>query len=706
MKKLIYTFLLLLVFLTFGQIGDANMQNQVFKKGILHFDYTPEQLQEIEKQARIELEEDFNEILKIPTEKRTFENTVSAYQFAFINYGTQLTVPGFLGSVSTDKKLRDASLVLDQEVSKYMVDTITRKDIYGAIKEYNDRHVASGEKLGVEQEKLLKEMMIGFRHSGLMLPDEQLDEFRKLNKKLADLSIKFSKNIRENTDTLVVEKFELNGMGEDFINRLERTEDGRYIITLNYPDYKPFMQNAKNESARKNLEFKFNNRGGEENVKLLEKAIELRDIVAKMLGYRNHAEARLEDRMAKNPKNVDLFLKDLERKLHPKAKSEKSELIELRNSKTDSKSRNLPAWDLGYWTNQYKKTYHKIDDEKIKEYFPMQHVIDNMLEIFSKVFEIEFTPLELDKWQKDVRTFAIIDSKTKQVLAYFYMDLFPRKGKYKHAACFGLIDGYKKQDGIYQKPFIAIVANFNPPTKDNPSLLLHDEVVTLFHEFGHVLHNALTTANFSALSGTATSRDFVEVPSQMLENWAWNKGLLKKLSKHYQTGKPLSDSMIKKMHEAKNSDAGTFWTRQNFFAQLDMKYHTSKKIDTTKTYANMMESIRMVTMTKGTYPQAGFGHLMGGYDAGYYGYLWALVIADDMFAQFKEQGVMNPKIGRKFRDEILAVGGVYDEDVIVEKFLGRPIDNSAFFENIGVPQDKQKRKTKKKSNKKQIERRL
>lgn len=703
MKKL--SLILLSVFLIIPQIGDANMQNQVFKKGLLHFDYTPEQLPETEKQARAELEKSFDKILKIPAEERTFENTVDAYQFAFINYGTQLTVPGFLGSVSTNKKLRDASLALDQEVSKYMVDTITRKDLYNAIKEYNDKHTASGNKLSVEQEKLLKEMMIGFRHSGLMLPDDELEEFRKLNKELSEMSIQFSKNIRENTDTLVVEKFELNGMQKDFINRLKRTEDGRYIITLNYPDYKPFMQNAKNETARKNLEFKFNNRGGEENVRLLERSIELRDMTAKMLGYKNHAEARLEDRMAKNPKNVEIFLKDLEKKLHPKARSEKSELITLRSAKTDAKSSVLPAWDLGYWTNQYKKTYHKIDDEKIKEYFPMQHVIDNMLEIFSEVFEIDFTPIELDKWNKDVRTFAIVDSKTKQVIAYFYMDLFPREGKYKHAACFGLIDGYKKQDGTYQKPFVAIVANFNPPTKDNPSLLLHDEVVTLFHEFGHVLHNALTTVDYSALSGTATSRDFVEVPSQMLENWAWNKDLLKKLSKHYQTGKPLSDDMIKKMQEAKNADSGTFWTRQNFFAQLDMKYHTSKSIDTTKTYSNMMDSIRMIPMTKGTYPQAGFGHLMGGYDAGYYGYLWALVIADDMFAQFEKQGIMNPKIGRKFRDEILAVGGVYDEDIIVEKFLGRPVDNSSFFENIGIPQDKKKSK-KKQSSKKQIERRI
>mgnify|MGYP006417640115 FL=1 len=696
MKKLLYTFLLLSIFLTFGQTGEANMQNStntVFNKGVLHFNYTPEQLPQIEKQARLELEKTFDDILAIPADKRTFENTVSAYQFAFINYGTQLTVPGFLGSVSTNKKLRDASLALDQEVSKYMVDTITRKDLYQAIKTFNDAHKLSGTNLGVEEEKLLKEMMIGFRHSGLMLSDDQLEEFRKLNKKLSELSIKFSQNIRENKDTLVVEKYELNGMPEDFINRLERTKDGRYIITMNYPDYKPFMQNAKNETAREKLEFKFNTRGGEENVSLLEQSITLRDTVAKMLGYRNHAESRLEDRMAKNPRTVDLFLTDLEKKLKPKAKSEKKELIDLRNTTTNIKNNNFPAWDLGYWINQYKKTYHKIDEEKIKEYFPMQHVIDNMLAIFSEVFGINFTPLEIPSWNKDVRTFAIIDAKTKKVLAYFYMDLFPRDGKYKHAACFGLIDGYKKQDGQYQQPFVAIVANFNPPTKDNPSLLLHDEVVTLFHEFGHVLHNALTTAEFSALSGTATSRDFVEVPSQILENWAWDKDLLKKISSHYQTGKPLPDSMITKMHDAKNSDAGTFWTRQNFFAQLDMKYHTSSKIDTTKTYAKMMQDIRMVQMTKGTMPQASFGHLMGGYDAGYYGYLWALVIADDMFAKFKEEGIMNPELGMKLRNEILAVGGIYDEDIIVEKFLGRPVDNSAFFENIGIPV-KKKRSTK------------
>ena len=267
------------------------------------------------------------------------------------------------------------------------------------------------------------------------------------------------------------------------------------------------------------------------------------------------------------------------------------------------------------------------------------------------------------------------------------MDLYPREGKYKHAACFDLVSGELKEDGTYQPPFVAIVANMNKPSKDTPSLLKHSEVETLFHEFGHVLHNALTKAKYSALSGTNVSGDFVEVPSQMLERWAWDPAVLKSISKHYKTGEPLPDDLIKRMLAAKNYGAGGQYLRQNFFAQYDMTLHTRAKTpDSTKLYFSLTEKIRgkALPLTPGTIPQAAFGHLMGGYDAGYYGYLWSEVIAEDFFGEFAKTGLRNAQTGLKFRKEILERGGTLDEEEMVENFLGRKVSNEPFLKSIGL----------------------
>ena len=308
-----------------------------------------------------------------------------------------------------------------------------------------------------------------------------------------------------------------------------------------------------------------------------------------------------------------------------------------------------------------------------------------MLKLFGGVFGITFEPANIPVWHEDVKAFLIKDKQSADPIAYFYMDLYPREGKYKHAACFGLVEGEEKEDGSYQMPFVAIVANLNKPSKDTPSLLKHGEVETLFHEFGHVLHNALTKSKYKAFSGTSVSWDFVEAPSQMLERWVWNPTVLKQISKHYKTGEPLPDELIKRMLDAKNFGAGGTYLRQNFFAQYDMTLHTASKTpDTTKLYFDLTKKIRALPLTKNTYPQASFGHIMGGYDAGYYGYLWSEVIAEDFFSQFEKNGIFNPQIGLKFRREILEKGGSEDEEKLVENFLGRPAQNGPFLKSIGL----------------------
>ena len=657
------------------------MADMFNKDGVLHFNYRAQDLAPAEAAARVKLEKDLAALIAIPQEERTFENTIMGYERAFDNYGNALGMSGFLSYVSTDKQFRDAANDLQMQISQYMVDVATRRDVYKAIREYTD----TNPRLDPVQAKLVKEMLIGFKNSGMDLNDADLEKFKALNKEKAEYIIKFDKNIQEYKDPLAVTQEQLQGLGEDYIQKLSKTDDGKYLVTLDYPDYVPFMQNADDEQARKELEFKFNRRGGQENVELLEKTLTLRREIARLLGYKNHAELRLEDRMAKNPKTVMAFLKDLQKKLKPLGKKEDKEMIAYKNSKTGKNSRTLYSWESGYWSNKFRKENLELDSEKIKEYFPSQVVIDGMLDLFGGVFGITFEPVDIPVWHPDVKAFKIKDKASGELVAYFYMDLYPREGKYKHAACFGLVEGEEKQDGTYQIPFVAIVANLNKPSGDTPSLLKHSEVETLFHEFGHVLHNALTKAKYSAFSGTSVSWDFVEAPSQMLERWAWDPQVLKKISKHYQTGESLPDDLIKRMIAAKNFGAGGMYLRQDFFAQYDMTLHTADTTpDTTKLYFELTKKIRGLPLTKGTIPQASFGHIMGGYDAGYYGYLWSEVIAEDFFGEFKKNGIFNPETGLKFRREILEKGGTLDEEKMVENFLGRPADNKPFLKSIGL----------------------
>lgn len=661
--------------------GAFSMADMFNKDGVLHFNYRAQDLAPAEAEARVKLEKDLAALIAIPQAERTFENTIMGYERAFDNYGNALGMSGFLSYVSTDKKFRDAANDLQMQISQYMVDVATRRDVYKAIREYTD----TNPRLDPVQAKLVKEMLIGFKNSGMDLNDADLEKFKALNKEKAEYIIKFDKNIQEYKDPLAVTQEQLRGLGEDYIKKLSKTDDGKYLVTLDYPDYVPFMQNADDEQARKELEFKFNRRGGQENVELLEKTLTLRREIARLLGYKNHAELRLEDRMAKNPKTVMAFLKDLQKKLKPLGKKEDKEMIAYKNSKTGKNSRTLYSWESGYWSNKFRKENLELDSEKIKEYFPSQVVIDGMLDLFGGVFGITFEPVDIPVWHPDVKAFKIKDKASGELVAYFYMDLYPREGKYKHAACFGLVEGEEKQDGTYQIPFVAIVANLNKPSGDTPSLLKHSEVETLFHEFGHVLHNALTKAKYSAFSGTSVSWDFVEAPSQMLERWAWDPQVLKKISRHYKTGEALPDDLIKRMIAAKNFGAGGMYLRQDFFAQYDMTLHTADTTpDTTKLYFELTKKIRGLPLTKGTIPQASFGHIMGGYDAGYYGYLWSEVIAEDFFGEFKKNGIFNPETGLKFRREILEKGGTLDEEKMVENFLGRPADNKPFLKSIGL----------------------
>ena len=613
----------------------------------------------------------------------TFQNTFVEFSNILSDLSDETAIPMFLGQISTDKAVRDAGIECDTDISKFAVEVFTRQELYQAMKAAADR----GELLEGEDQRLMEKTLLDFKRSGLGLPPEQRKKLLDIRQKLVALSNDFSKEVSETKDFALFTEAQLSGVPEDMKKRLEKV-DGKFKVTLDYPDYFPFMDNAKDPEARKALENKFNLRGGQKNKERLAEVLALRVEAAKLLGYKTHAHYVLEERMAQSPEAVTAFLDRIRKKLYEKGRPELQTLAALKRAEEGPKSDGiLRAWDWRYYHEKLMRTRYQVDQQKIRDYFPMEVVIDGMLKVYQELLGLSFRevpPSEAKTWHPDVKLYEVSDSKTGIVISRFFMDLYPREGKYKHAAAFTLIQGRLLPDGAYQKPMSSIVANFDKPTPEKPSLLTHNDVETVFHEFGHIMHQTLTRAKYQRFSGPAVGRDFVEAPSQMFENWVWKAPILDRMSGHYQDhSKKLPPEMIKKMVAAKNVDAGLKYLRQNFFATYDMTLNTTGTKDTTELYAKLMKEVSLIPMSAGVMPEASFTHLMG-YDAGYYSYLWAEVFAQDAFSRFEKEGLLNEKTGRDYRKEILEVGGSREESVSLSRFLGREPNDAAFLKEIGL----------------------
>ena len=594
----------------------AGAYGDMFKNGHLRFDYTPQEISALEERAAKELDINLNFLAAIPADRRDFTNTVRALEDAYTSYWFVPKNLSLLSYFHQDSAVRDAAANLEAIGVDKKLSVFARKDVYKALKEY------------------------------------------------ADTNPQLNVNLNNYKDELVVGREELDGLGETYINRLERTKDGKYIVTLKYPDYNPFMSSAKSEKARKALQEKFARRGGKENVKLLEDTVELRRKQAALLGFKRYPDYVLPVRMAKNYETLEAFLKNLQKEVTPLAQDEMKAYLKLQEETTGQQADEMTAWNLPYWS------------------------ISGMFEVFGNLFGITFTQADLPVWHPEVVVYQIKDKKTGELISNFYLDLFPRDGKYTHAATWSFVDRFELPDGQMQTPSVVIAANFTPAGNGMPSLLEHSEVETLFHEFGHVLQMSMATSKYATLTGDNVAWDYIEAHSQLLENWAWQPQVLKKISAHYKTGETLPDGLISSLVKSKNVGVAVAFLRQNFLGQYDLALHTAaERVDSTKLYAQMMHNISGIPMTKGTYPQASFGHIMSltdPYDVGYYVYAWSLVIAQDIFSRFEDEGLFNAELGAKLRKYIYTPGTVYDENEMVEKFLGRPYNDKAFLKSLGI----------------------
>ena len=569
----------------------------------------------------------------------------------------------FMGDVHLDEEIRNFANEAESIIENYILETITDVDLYKKFQEI-DQDSLEGESL-----KYFKDVERDFINAGHSLESEQKVRLIEIEKRLIDLEIAFSKNIADDKTEVIFKDSELEGLSLGELNNLKK-KDNDFVVTMAYPDVNAVMENCKIRESRKLVWKAFNNRAVNENSPILKEAVSLRNEKAKLFGFETWAEYRLQDRMAKTPNNVDEMYKNLIPKLQESAAKEKEQLVI-----DEVKVENIEPWDVRYFITNKRNKESNVDSSEIKKYFYIHDVKKEMFSICEEVFDLVIQEEDSGTaWHEDVELWSISES-TGEKLAYFYLDLYPRLGKFTHAAVFDLSIG--SQDGDIL-PVSSMVANFpNPNSGDG--LMTFDEVETLFHEFGHVLHFGIGKAKYARFVGANVEWDFVEAPSQIMEHWVWRSECLKRFSKHIDTGESLDEITCNKLNESKNIGVSLLTLRQVSFGLADQHLHGKDFSDSLTEIEKKSQSVTTINYPDDTNHLGAFGHLLGGYDAAYYGYLWAEIIGDDLFSRFEEEGVLSNKVGVNYKEKILRPGGTKPAQDLVEEFLGRPWNDESYL---------------------------
>ncbi|KAL4065047.1 mitochondrial endopeptidase [Scleroderma citrinum] len=661
------------------------------------WNHIPEEVIQLTKDAIANSKAVSDEVAALPATECNLETVFLRLANAEAEFDIAADPLAFYQSVAPSKELRDASTQAEQLQRDFGVDESMRLDVFEAkiAAEKNLRESGGFEQLTKEQQRLVEKMVLDGKRAGLALPQQERESLMALKKELSHVTVEFTRNFNEEDGRVTFTREELEGVPEDVISGYtKRTENDReiYDVTFKTPDIFPVFRFAVNPKTRQVAYDAFDARLAI-NVPLLDRALDLRRRIAGLLGYKTWADYVTEVKMVKIGDAAQAFVDDLEAKLQPVAIKERDILLALK--KEEHEKRGLPfdgefyIWDYRYYDRVFVEKTLSLDDSLVKEHFPVTVVVPTILSIYQNLLGVRFVEVtgeKKDVWHPEVQQFAVWEKDAKDessFVGYCYLDLFPRSAKYSHAAVWGLLPGYELPSGARHYPLTAMVANLAKSTPDRPALMRHDDVTTFFHEMGHVFHGLLSRTRYARFHGTAVARDFVEAPSQMLENWCWEPKVLEKMSSHYEKQEPLSADLIDKIIKSRYVNVGLFYLRQLFFAKFDLKVHTDKEAtDYTMLWNEMRENISLV---KGGIPQPGqgaFGHIVGGYDAGYYGYTYSLVFAADMYRTVFKEDPLDPGRGKLYRDQILLPGGSRDEMVSLEDFLGRPPNSDAFLEEL------------------------
>jgi len=612
----------------------------------------------------------------IPKKERTFENTIVALERSDEMISDAFSHLEILLNASPDKKIRDACAESITKLSDLTTDLVYDENTYKAITEYTTHGDAPTSTADI---KLLTELITSYRRLGFELPKAKRRAVQTLFKTLQHTSQTFSRNINEWRGSISVHKAELAGTPEVYQHSLSR--DGEmYIITTDYPSMNPFMTFAKSETRRKELWEIVQQKGGKKNINVLTKMSTLRTKIATLLGYTSWARYQLETYLVQSPKKARTTISQV---LTGTRKQKNNDLVALKKLKKLDSKNSIQPWDIAYYDNLLRIQKYSVDENELREHLPLTHVLATLFSIYEKILGITFTKNNrMPTWHPDVFRYDLSDTKSKEVLGYIFLDLYPREGKYGHAAAFQTSDSRKDDlTGLQQPTAVTLMCNFAKPLKSSLSLLSRDDVETLFHEFGHALHHLLSKVSYASQGGFKTKLDFVEAPSQLLEHWCWDAAILKKLTRHYVTGKSLAPKKIQALINSQYHMQGYFWTRQMVQSLLSLDIHELTIKDMRDHYRNLVKKHFGFTLSPNSLFPAGFGHLSE-YASAYYVYVYSKVYCDDFASLFKKNGMANKRIGMRYRKEILEYGASRDEDESSKAFLGREVSTEAFLKEL------------------------
>ncbi len=641
---------------------------------------------ELERAYRFALEkkkEAIKRVIELPTSERTFQNVVMPLEETEGELSDISCAASLLNNVHTDKKVREACMKLEVTISNELRALYRNENLYAALKDV----AAKKEKLSVAHARLLHEMIVGEKLLGLDLVKAERSKLAEMQERLTTLSQEYSHAINQWRDAIKISPSETDGLSKNFLSQLPKDKDGNYIVTLDYPSLVPFMQLSAVAAKRKELSQKASKQGGKENLERLFEMVRLRHNIAKLLGYKNHAEMKLQLRMIQNDRSALSFVSDLAKKVRPKALSYLKELTALKQKEL-GKATKLEFYDTAYYANQYFQQKYKVDFEKLREYFPIKKVIEGTFEIYENLLGLKFQEKKnFFSWHPKVRLFEVVNATNGEMIGEFYLDLHPREGKYTHACISPLVFARQEKDK-WIKPSCVMIVNFTEPTQNNPGYLSHKEISTFFHEFGHIMHMVLSKVPNCSQSGFNVPWDFAEAPSQMLEYWMSDKKMLEKLAVVPKAKRNVFDSLVEKLLASEKVGSAHFVLMQLVYSQVDLNIHTKlpKNLEEMRLqYFRVMKKFVGIEPYEKQMFLAGWGH-MNGYDAGYYGYMWSRVIAVDMFEKFEKVG-LNAKecqvLGMKYRKEILEKGASDAPEVLVKNFLGRKFNSGAFLKRLG-----------------------
>ncbi len=622
----------------------------------------------------------------------TFENTIVALDRSGAQLDRISSIFFNLNSAETSTEIQAIAQEISPWLSAFKNDIILHQPLFERVKAVVDQKL----NLDSESQMLLEKQYKSFTRNGALLDSDKQKKLRSIDEQLSKLSLEFGQHVLADSNAyelLIENEEDLEGLPEGFIEMAKAAADEKelngWLITLSYPSYVPFMKFSKKRALREKLYRAFSARGFQDNennnTKIIQSIVKLRYDRAQLLGYESHAHYILEERMAESPKKVFEFLEQLSIKAKPAAEREFKSLSEY--AAKDGIDQ-LQKWDAAYYSEKLKKEKFELDDEVLKPYFELDRVIDGVFKVAQKLYGLEFKANnQVEVYHPEVKTYDVIDDHGKEV-ALFYADFHPRAGKRDGAWMTSYKSQYKtKSENI--RPHVSIVCNFTKPTASKPSLLTFNEVTTLFHEFGHALHGMLANTQYKSLSGTSVSWDFVELPSQILENWCYEKEALELFAKHYQSDELIPLTLVKKIKEASNFMEGLATMRQLSFGLLDMKWHSTNPNELPTSIEEVEASVFELT---DLYPQVdkscmstAFSHIFqGGYSAGYYSYKWAEVLDADAFAFFKEKGIFDKEVASLFKEQILSKGGTAKPMELYRNFRGKEPSIEALLKRSGL----------------------